>query len=362
MRRIAKIAAWLFGVLLLLPVLAVAVVFAGLNMDPGRRLAERLIDQVTGGQVQVAGLSGRFPDHLRLAKLTVKDTEGVWLSAQDVALDWHPTALLRKQALIDRLQIAQGSMTRLPVSAPPAAETPPAPGAPFTLPVRITARTLQVDRFELGKPVAGAPAVLALEGSADIRSLEAGEADIKIRRLDGEGEYALQGRIAPPASGGSATGFELHASLNASEPPKGLVSGLAGLPDLGAIRLQLATNGPSSALVTRATVAAGELRAEANGTVNLDGQSADVVVRASAPAMQPAPDLSWKAISLDARVQGPFTKPDASGQLRVESLAAYGAGVAAATGRSRRQCRARIVARRGGRGARARSRAGPVRQ
>ena len=323
MRRAAKIAAWLFGVLLLLPVLAVAVVFAGLNMDPGRRLAERLIDQVTSGQVQVAGLSGRFPDHLRLATLTVKDTEGVWLSAQDVVLDWHPTALLRKQALIDRLQIARGSMARLPVSAPPTAETPAAPSAPFTLPVRVTARTLLVDRFELGKPVAGAPAVLALEGSADVKSLEAGEADLKIRRLDGEGQYALQGRIAP----GSATGFELHASLNASEPAKGLVSGLAGLPDLGAVRLQVAANGPSSALVTRATVAAGELRAEANGTVNLDGQSADLVVRASAPAMQPRPDLSWQAISLDARVQGPFTKPDASGQLRVESLAAFGAGV-----------------------------------
>ena len=36
------------------------------------------------------GLHGRFPDRLRLQHLEVRDANGAWLLADDVALDWSP--------------------------------------------------------------------------------------------------------------------------------------------------------------------------------------------------------------------------------------------------------------------------------
>ena len=113
-----------------------------------------------------------------------------------------------------------------------------------------------------------------------------------------------------------------------NEPPHGLISSIAKLPDLGAIGLQASVDGPRSAEVTALSLTAGPARATANGTVDLIGQSADLDVTANAPAMTPAPGVSWQSIALEAHVHGPFTKPDASGQLQVAGLAAGGAAVA----------------------------------
>jgi translocation and assembly module TamB len=44
--------------------------------------------------------------------------------------------------------------------------------------------------------------------------------------------------------------------------------------------------------------------------------------------MTPRPDLSWKSISLDAKIDGPFKKPAVSGALDISALKAAGASVA----------------------------------
>ena len=75
----------------------------------------------------------------------------------------------------------------------------------------------------------------------------------------------------------------------------------------------------------QAVLDAGPLHAEARGTLDLVGSAADLDVTANAPAMAPRPDLSWHAVLLRARVRGPFTRPEASGTLTVEGLAAAGA-------------------------------------
>ena len=317
MRRVRKIGLWVLALLLAVPVLAVIALLIGLNIGPGRVAAEQLIGRLTGGQVVIEGLHGRFPDQLRLAHLEVRDAQGAWLLADGVALDWSPLALAHRQASVDLLTAARVRVPRLPAAAPsPAA--PATDSKPFTLPVQVVARRIKVDRVEVGASVAGTAAALSLEGSADVPSLQAGSADLHLQRLDGGGAYAAKARIDPASIG---------LTLDMQEPEGGLVAHLASLPALGPITLKAGLDGPRTGAATTLALQAGPLRAEAKGTLDLDGQAADLDVTANAPAMQPRADVSWAGISLQAHVRGPFTKPDAKGTLRVDGLEAAGAGL-----------------------------------
>ncbi len=319
MRTLLRIVAWTVGVLVLVPVFAVLAAVLLLNVDPGRRLAERLAGQLTGGQVRIGGLAGRFPDALRLAHAEIHDAQGAWLTLDDVALDWSPLALLHREAQVDLLSAGRVQVLRLPVASPAPAKPEPANSAPFTLPVRVSVAALHVHRAEIGAPVAGVAAALALDGSARLASLQDGQADVTVDRLDYGGSYQVQGHLDPS---------HLTAKLKVTEPPRGLIAAIAKLPDIGAIDLAASVDGPRSAEVLALTLAAGPLRATAKGTVDLVGQAADLDIAADAPAMTPAPGVAWQSVALDAHVHGPFTKPDATGTLRLANLAAGGAQVA----------------------------------
>ncbi len=195
---------------------------------------------------------------------------------------------------------------RLPVPQP-APRRQPADSKPFSLPVRVSVAALHVARAEIGAAVAGVAAALSLDGRAHLASLQDGDADLSLDRLDAAGSYEVHGRVDPA---------HLTARVQVSEPPQGLIAAIAKLPDIGAIALQASVDGPRTAEATALTLTAGPLQATAKGTVDLAGQPADLDVTANAPAMTPAPGVSWQSIALDAHVHGPFTKPDATGHLQ----------------------------------------------
>ncbi|HEY2131502.1 MAG TPA: translocation/assembly module TamB domain-containing protein, partial [Acetobacteraceae bacterium] len=187
------------------------------------------------------------------------------------------------------------------------------------LPVPVSLDSLQVARLELAAPVAGAAAALSVDGTAHLASLSAGSADVTIQRLDGAGRYHLAGQLDDA---------RLKAALQASEPAHGLVSELAGLPDLGAITATADVDGPWTNAAMTLDITAGQLTASARGSVNITGQSAVLDVLANAPAMTPRPDLSWQSVALQAHVSGPFAKPAATGTLHLAGLSASGATLA----------------------------------
>src|SRR5580658_8707171 len=92
------------AVLLSLPILLCAALLLLGNTDRGRRMIEHYTEQLSGGQVLLQGLAGRFPDHLRLARLELRDPKGLWLTAEDVQLNWWPVPLLRHHVRADVLQ------------------------------------------------------------------------------------------------------------------------------------------------------------------------------------------------------------------------------------------------------------------
>ena len=302
-----RIFAWVLGVLILVPIFAILAAILLLNINPGRRLVERLAGQLTAGQVEISGLGGRFPDALRLAHAEVHDKDGAWLILDDVALNWSPLALLHKEARVDLLTAGRVQVPRLPV-----ASTSPGSSSssqPFSLPVHVSVQALHIARAEIGAPVAGVAAVLALDGDAHLASLQDGDADVTIDRLDSPGSYEVHGRIDPT---------HLAAKLQVSEPAHGLISSIAKLPDLGAIALQASVDGPRTREVTALTLTAGPARATVNGTVDIAGQTADVDVVANAPAMTPSP----RRLVAEHRAGRPRARP--LHQARRHRAAAFG--------------------------------------
>lgn len=315
-RRLLKWCGILVAILLAIPVMAVGLILLIANIDPGRRLIEREAASLTGGMVKIHGLAGRFPDALRVAEIQVSDEKGPYVTVSGLVLDWSPLKLLQKTARIDRLLVTKLDFSRLPESEKKSSTSSGTSG----LPVQVDLRHLHVDQAVIGAPVAGTAATLVLDGSAQLPSLNRGTLQLDARRLDSPGHYTVDGRVELDA---------IRATVKADEPAKGLISSIAHLPDLGAISLQASVNGPRDALGTQVGINAGSLTASASGTIDLDHQAADLAIKAQAPAMTPAPGLSWQSVLVDAKVHGPFTKPDATGTIRIDTLEAFGAHIGA---------------------------------
>ena len=313
-RRVLK---WLGGivlVLLALPIVLVAIVLLAANTDPGRRLIESQTASLTGGMVRLQGLAGRFPDALRVGQVQVSDAKGAYVTVSGLVLDWSPLQLLRRTAQVDQARAERVDFARLPVSENKTSSS----GGSFQLPVRVDVRQLHIDQALVGAPVAGVAATFAVDGAAVLPSLTEGTLQLDLRRLDSAGHYAVNGRV---------TADDIQATVKANEPAKGLISGLAHLPDLGAIAIEASVNGPRDGLGTQVGITAGQLTASASGTVDLEHEAADLAVTARAPAMAPAAGVSWQSVLLDAKVHGPFAKPDADGTVKLEQLSAGGAQI-----------------------------------
>ena len=312
MRRALRWIIWPFAVVILAPLLAVALALFAANTQPGREWIERTVATLTAGETTLTGLSGRFPDGLRLRRLELRDNEGVWLAIDQLALDWSPLRLLAGQADIGNLEAEHIALDRLPPSSSEEKSS--------SLPVGVNLRHLRIGRLDLAEPVAGKAASLAIDGKANLNSLEQGGTDLSIKRLDGEGSYALQGKFEDA---------KLLAHLSIQEPAHGLISSYANFQGMDALSAEADVDGPLSALQTRLSLALGPLQATLNGVVDWEQDAADITVSAKAPAMQLRPDLSWQAIALDTKVRGTFSKPNADGKLLIDNLNAAGASVRA---------------------------------
>ena len=308
---------WIGGLALALLAIPILTVGIGANIDAGRRLIERQTASLTGGMVQIEGLSGRFPDALRAERIQVSDAKGAYVVVSGLVLDWSPWQLVHRIAHIDLLQADQLDFSRLPESE---SKTTASKSDGFSLPVRVDLRRLQIARAAIGAPVAGAAAILALDGSADLPSLTMGSGRLEANRLDSPGQYTVSFDVTPD---------RVVASVKANEPAKGLMSSIAHLPDLGSVAIQASAKGPRSAIAARVDIGAGQLTAAAFGTVDLLNRAADLAVEAHAPAMTPAEGVSWQSVLIDAKVHGPFAKPEASGTVRIQALSAGGVRIGA---------------------------------
>jgi len=181
MPKSAKIVAWTAGVLIVVPVVLIALIFVLANMDWGRRVLERTTAQLSGGQVVLTGVSGHFPDDLRIARAEVRDAASLWLTADDVTLQWSPAELTHKRLQIQLLRATQVQLLRLPSTE--REERP----EPFKLPMRVDVAQVDINRLDIGAPIAGTAASVSLQGNVHAASLEDAQAVLTVNRLDAPG-------------------------------------------------------------------------------------------------------------------------------------------------------------------------------
>ena len=310
MSRPAKIAAWIIGLLIALPIVFVAIVLLAANTDPGRRFIERNAESMSGGRIVLSGLAGHFPGDLRLAHAEIRDVGGPWLRIDDVVLQWSPSKLLERRLQVDRLGAARIELVHLP------ATSDDQPKQTSNLPVRIDIEQLDLERVDIGEAVAGAAASVSVHGQIHAASLEDANIAVKVAHLDGSGSYEVNARM-------DAT--RIDARVAADEPGGGLLQRLAKLPDLGPLSLRASIEGPRNDEALSFALTAGPLQASGEGRIDLVGRTLRVDLSAKAPAMTPRPDLRWQSLSMQAHVDGPFARPEAKGDVVIDRLVASGA-------------------------------------
>ncbi len=232
---------------------------------------ERQLQSLVPG-LQVEGLEGAWRAAPRARRMTLADSQGVWLVLDDVRLNIAPTALLRGVLRLEGLEAQRMEVRRLPAADPgaPAAPADPnagvIPGLP-DLPVDLALDRLAVAELLLQEPVLGQAARFALEGQGRL-----GEgrltAQLELRRLDAEGRAAIDLALDPPQD-------RLRATVTLREPEGGLGPGLIGVPQYP-LALDLSLDGPAAAGAALSLQAAlgPELGLAAEGTVRAGGDGA----------------------------------------------------------------------------------------
>ena len=172
-------------------------------------------------------------------------------------------------------------------------------------------------RFRIG----GSPALLAVEGSAHLRSVREMLFDAKARRIDGDGNYELHLRFDAK---------RMDASLAMHEPAGGPLENILSLPGLGALNATLNLNGPRAAEQLEVSLEAGSLRGHAQGNFNLTELSGDLDFGFTAGEMTPRADLAWRSVAFKGRWRGNLKSPTAEGHLKADRLRIPGEFQAAA--------------------------------
>lgn len=340
-RRARRVLLWTAGLLLGVPAalvaLALLAVLVGANSGPGRRLIERQVASLSGGMVAIDGLGGRFPDALRVRRLTLSDHLGAYATLDGIKLDWRPLRLLRLTARVDLASVEAIDVVRKPVPDPNARPAPARSSGGGVPNLGIDIHRLHVGSLALGHDVVGIPARLGIDGHVRIASIGrvAGigpllsglsvaslpDADIglALARQDRMGFVSLVSAVTPGRLG-------LH--LHAGDPADGLVTALAGTALLDPLTLALDLDGPRDAEPLRLALKAGAATLDAAGSADLLTQRFNIQAHGRAPAMRPRPDIAWNALSLDAHLLGTPRAPAGSGALLLDQLSVAGAGLA----------------------------------
>lgn len=335
-----RIAVAIFAVLGLLAVFGISGAL-WLRSEGGRAWIAQEIGRraSTPGEVQVSvgRLDGDLFRRIALFDVTARDAGGVWLSVRSVAIEWRPFDLLFGRLTLDRADIRDVVVHRMP-------ETPASAKAPTlaerldflrSLPAIRIAR-IGVEDLTLAQPLLGERAVLRAAGRMETEAAAMVRGGLSIRRVDGpagsleaKGEYrasddtlALDVKLVEPSGGLIARGLDIPnlPPLNAEAKGGGVLSDWRGHVALAferaaslradvAIRQGEATAFDVTGTATIPSGADGILRRIASGEhrFRVDGSYADDALALS--------HLQWTASAFDLT---------AGGRLQLDDLAIDG--------------------------------------
>lgn len=224
--------------ILLLLVLPVSLVAQTAQDDRGY-LTRLIEDNLSGADrnVTITGFEGALSSEARIAQMTIADAEGIWLTLEDLVLQWNRASLLRGAISVQQLRAGRVILSRAPLGG----DTGPSPEAqPFALPdlpVSLSIDVLDIARIEIAEVFLGEPVVASLQGSAQLAGGE-GSADILATRLEGK-----QGAFQIAGSYSNETDI-LSLLLDLNEGPDGIAARLLDLPGRPSVALTVQGAGP----------------------------------------------------------------------------------------------------------------------
>ena len=312
----------------LLAELAVAVVVliaaaAGLRYGPlttpGRAVVMAYLDGMTLGQLgrlHVSGLRGDIWSDFTIERLTVSDSQGVWLDGERLAVRWRASDLLLRRFHANAISVGQVRIFRRPVLGP----APPPSTGKAPLSVLIDALKLRLETRA---------ALSARPGLFDI------DANLRLNRSGGLGG-AVKVRSLLHASEGLDARFDLgltkHLFLDAKarEGKGGAIAGTLGLPVDQSFALVAKADGDKAAGQFHLRAASGpRIAASADGLWNKAGGSATAslslaVSTLTAPfAKELGPQLNIAAKAQDVG-QGIY---DLAGSVQADNLTGSASGL-----------------------------------
>jgi translocation and assembly module TamB len=307
MPRWLRITALSLGGLLGLVLLGIVTLIVIGNSGEGRRLIEIETAKLTSGHVRITGFGGSFPADIEITSLELSDPKGVWMTANGISLHWSPLALLAWDMHVESLDIRAADVVRRPVSSGATSQE----SSSSSSPPGIDVDRMQVGTLVLEPAAAGLAARLNIQGNLHYRSMKNAQGNLVARRTNGDGDYEVRLGLVRSA---------MNVSLKLEEPAGGPLEHLLNFPGLGALSVLARIQGPKNAENLTLDAHAGQLSANATGTVDLIREAADLSYAVTSPAMSPQPGLAWRRVALQGRWSGPVTAPQATGVLDLEGL------------------------------------------
>lgn len=284
--------------------------------DDGGGFLERTIEGALSGagrDVKIVGFRGALSSEATFDSMTISDDLGVWLTLEDVSLNWRRAALLRGRLNVDSLTARSLEIARLPEPGEEPAELPSAEAEPFSLelpelPVSINITAFEVSEISLGEPILGQAARLSLTASARFDD-EGLFADLSANRIDDvAGALGLKTTIL-------RDGAEIDVNLSLEEAPGGIAALLLNLPERPSVNLTVAGAGQLDDFTA-------DIGLRTDDTPRLDGQVSLSVEEGSDADMGPdrriRADLGGDITALIVPEYHDFFGPDVS--LKVDTL------------------------------------------
>ncbi|MFN3509147.1 MAG: translocation/assembly module TamB domain-containing protein [Allorhizobium sp.] len=234
----------------LITLFVVVILVGGFSRTGSQFLADRIAALVSTDNRQIV-LSGTGPllsSQFSVDRITISDSEGVYASIDDLALDWTPRDLIRKRFTAERISARQVTISRAPL---PSAEPQPETNEPFSLPVEIDVAAIELPLVEIGAALAERDFALSAQGSLQIIG-DTIASQLTAGRLDEPDNNAVVELLYAPNVN------QLQIKLDYQEPAAGPLGQFLQVPGQPALEIQVDGDGPLDNW-------AGEVTASLNG-------------------------------------------------------------------------------------------------
>ncbi|MDH4414314.1 MAG: translocation/assembly module TamB [Rhizobium sp.] len=220
----------------LIALFVVVILVGGFSRTGSQFLADRIAALVStdNRQITLTGTGPLLSSAFSVERITIADSEGIYATIDNLALDWTPRDLIRKRFTADRISARQVTVSRAPV---PSSEPVPATDEPFSLPVEIDITTLDLPSIAIGAAIAERDLALSAEGSLQIVGATIASR-LTATRLDDPGNNAVVDLLYAPNDN------QLRINLDYQEPPAGPLGQQLQLPGQPALALEVDGDGP----------------------------------------------------------------------------------------------------------------------